>query len=254
MDAARVEQLVDPAQGPSSARRLSKSLDEAVARRVEFLTAYQDAAYAGRYRSMLERVREAEARLPASHGALAEAVARYYFKLLAYKDEYEVARLYTDGEFKKRVDEMFEGDYRMVFHLAPPLFAKRDPVTGELKKRSYGPWMFGAFGLLAKLKRLRGTPLDVFGYTAERRRERQLIADYEKLMDELLPNLSAAGYDTAVELASIPEQIRGFGHVKERHLAHAKKREADLLDAFRNPRPPSEPREHKRIDIAVVSG
>jgi indolepyruvate ferredoxin oxidoreductase len=173
--------------------------------------------------------------------ALTEAVVRYYFKLLAIKDEYEVARLYTDGEFVKRVAAQFEGDYKLHFHLAPPLMNKPDPVTGEARKSSYGPWMLGAFRGLAKMKGLRGSALDVFGKSAERRAERQLIADYEALLDELTPRPAAHNYAVAVELASIPEHIRGYGHVKERHLKAAKAREAGLIAAFRAPKPAPTP-------------
>ncbi len=249
LDPVRVEELVagDPAAMP--ARRLSASLDETIERRVQYLRAYQDDAYAARYERMLERVREAERRIPAALSRLTAAAARGYFKLLAYKDEYEVARLYTDGAFKARLSELFEGDTRMRFHLAPPLFARRDPVSGALKKTTYGPWMFGALGLLAKLKRLRGTRFDPFGYTRERRAERRLIAEYEAMMEELLVGLSPAQFGIAVELAALPDQIRGFGHVKERHIGHAKRREAELLQAFRRTGEPLA----ERADAAVMA-
>jgi indolepyruvate ferredoxin oxidoreductase len=210
-----------------------------IARRAEFLTAYQDTAYATRYTDFVAKLRAAEAQKLPEKTALTEAVARYYFKLLAVKDEYEVARLYTDGEFAKRVAAQFEGDYKLRFHLAPPLTNKPDPKTGEPKKSSYGPWMMSAFRLLAKMKGLRGTALDVFGKSAERKLERQLITDYEALIEELLPRLAAHNHALAVELASIPEQIRGYGHVKERHLKAAKAKEAELVAAFRAARPAS---------------
>jgi indolepyruvate ferredoxin oxidoreductase len=165
----------------------------------------------------------------------ADAVARYAYKLMAYKDEYEVARLYTNGDFRTALEEQFEGDYRLVFHLAPPLLARRDPKTGELQKRAFGPWVFTAFKILATLKRLRGTPLDIFGYSAERRTERRLIAEYEAMVEELCGALSPANHGVATELARLPEQIRGYGHVKEKHLKAAKAREAELRAAFRNP-------------------
>ncbi|MFQ5468404.1 MAG: DUF6537 domain-containing protein, partial [Kiloniellaceae bacterium] len=198
---------------------------------------YQDAAYAARYKALVERARAAEsAHTPGRADAdLTAAVARYYFKLLAYKDEYEVARLYTDGAFLARLRAQFEGDYKLRFHLAPPLVAARDPQTGHLKKRTYGPWTLSAFKVLARLRRLRGTPLDPFGRTAERRAERRLIADYETLIDELLSGLSPETLALAVELASIPEHIRGYGHIKERHMTEAKARESELLAAFRQP-------------------
>jgi len=228
----RVVKLAIPEAKPES-QRLSTSLDETVARRVEFLTGYQDAAYARLYSDFVARVRAAEAQKVPGRTALAEAVARYYFKLLAIKDEYEVARLFTETDFTKRVAAQFEGDYKLVFHLAPPLVNKPDPDTGEPRKSSYGPWMMGAFRVLAKMRRLRGTALDIFGRTAERRMERQLIADYETLIEELLASLGAHNHAIAVEIASIPEQIRGYGHVKDRHLRAAKEKEAKLVAAFR---------------------
>ncbi|MGE8232699.1 MAG: DUF6537 domain-containing protein, partial [Stenotrophomonas sp.] len=214
---------------------LSRSLDELIARRSSFLTDYQDAAYANRYRTLIDAVRKAEQQAIPSSTALSEAAARYFFKLMAYKDEYEVARLYTSGDFAKRVAEKFEGDYQVRFHLAPPLFAKRDE-HGQLQKKEYGPWMFKAFGLLAKFKGLRGGRFDVFGYTEERRSERQLIADYEKTLQELISGLDARRLALAVDIASIPEHIRGYGHVKEAHLHEAKAREAALLATWRNPK------------------
>jgi indolepyruvate ferredoxin oxidoreductase len=158
---------------------------------------------------------------------------------MAYKDEYEVARLYTDGTFLKQVANELGGEnLRFEFHLAPPLIAPRDPATGELRKMSFGPWMMHAFGVLAKLKFLRGTPFDIFGYSEERRTERKLIADYEAMLDEILSKLNADNHPLAVGLAAIPEKIRGFGHVKERHLAVAKADEAALLEQFRSGQPP----------------
>ena len=233
VDQAAVERLIAAKPGVTSSATMSRSLDEMVARRVEFLTEYQDAAYAQRYKSLVERVRAAEARTGQS--GLTEAVARYYFKLLAYKDEYEVARLYTDGKFHDKVASMFEGDYKLHFHLAPPLFAKRNAETGELIKSEYGGWAFAAFKLLAKLKFLRGGAFDIFGYTKERRTERELIGNYEKMIDELLPALSTVNHSLAVRIASIPEDIRGFGHVKERNLELALAKQVDLLDQFRSP-------------------
>ncbi|WP_367344692.1 indolepyruvate ferredoxin oxidoreductase family protein [Stenotrophomonas bentonitica] len=219
---------------PLDDERLSRSLDELVERRVHFLTEYQDAAYAARYRALVDRVRSVEWD-KAGSTALTETVARYYFKLMAYKDEYEVARLYTSGEFQRRLQQQFEGDFEVRFHLAPPLFAKKD-AQGRLIKQEYGPWMLKAFGLLAKLKFLRGGTFDVFGRTEERRGERQLIADYEQTVGLLLDGLSDDRVALAVEIASIPEHIRGYGHVKEAHLHKAKAREAVLLAQWRNPK------------------
>jgi indolepyruvate ferredoxin oxidoreductase len=159
-------------------------------------------------------------------------VARYLFKLMAYKDEYEVARLYTDGSFDRELRKRFKGG-TLTFHLAPPLLAKRDPVTGVPRKMTFGPWMKRAFGVLAWLKFLRGTRFDLFGHTHERRRERALVGEYRSMIDELLASLSPKNLALATEIAAIPEQIRGFGHVKERHLKLAKARESELLSAFR---------------------
>jgi indolepyruvate ferredoxin oxidoreductase len=214
------------------------SLEDIVTLRIRQLTAYQNAAYARRYKDLVVRVQRAEAERARGASGLAETVARYYFKLLAYKDEYEVARLYTDGAFLKAVRDQFEGDYTLKLHLAPPLFAKRDPATGELQKQEFGPWMLKAFGLLASLKGLRGTPFDPFGYTAERRQERQLIAEYEAVMAELLAGLNSDNHALAVAIAAIPEHIRGYGHVKEAHLAKARTEQDALLRAFRDPDAP----------------
>jgi indolepyruvate ferredoxin oxidoreductase len=234
VDLAAVERLIGPKTDTVKTTRLSQTLDETIERRVEFLTGYQDAAYANRYRSLVERVRDAEAKIR-GHGGLAEAVARYYFKLLAYKDEYEVARLYTDGSFQQKVASMFEGDYKLRFHLAPPLLAKRHSETGELTKLEYRAWVFGAFKVLAKLKFLRGGSLDVFGYTKERRTERQLISEYENTIDELLADLSSGNHALAVRIASIPEDVRGYGHVKERNIEQAKAKQSELVALFKSP-------------------
>jgi indolepyruvate ferredoxin oxidoreductase len=243
----RVVKLAIPEAKPDS-QRLSASLDELIARRVEFLTAYQNAAYAKLYSDFVAKVRAGEQQKVSGRIGLTEAVARCYFKLLAIKDEYEVARLYTETDFQKRVAAQFEGDYKLVFHLAPPVFNKPDPETGEAKKSQYGPWMMSAFRVLAKMRRLRGTALDVFGRTAERRMERRLIIDYEALVNEILTTLAAHNHAIAVEIASIPEHIRGYGHVKERHLAAAKAKEAALVAKYRDAR--TEPAA-QRVEIAA---
>jgi indolepyruvate ferredoxin oxidoreductase len=235
-DLARVERVAIPAEVVPITQHLSRSVDEAIARRVDFLTEYQDAKYAARYRALVDRVREVEA-AQGLGTKLGEAVVRYYFKLMAYKDEYEVARLYARVDFMQRVNATFEGDFSLKFHLAPPALNKPDPATGIAKKSEFGPWVLTAFKVLAKLKGLRGTALDVFGRTEERRIERQLIVDYEKTIDELLARLRRENYSTAVAIASIPEEIRGYGHVKAQHLAAAKAKEAELLAAFRSPAP-----------------
>ena len=232
-DPEGVREIVAPLRQPTRARELSQSFDEIVKRRLEFLTAYQDAAYAEAWRARVMRVAEAErAKAPGKSG-LAEAVARYLFKLMAVKDEYEVARLYTDGSFLKQVEATFEGDLRFEFHLAAPILGRKD-ASGLPKKTSFGPWMMKAFRLLAALKGLRGGVFDIFGYTQERRAERRLLQDYEILTEEIIGSLTPANHAAAVALASIPEKIRGFGHVKERHIKAAKAEEAALLEQYRN--------------------
>jgi indolepyruvate ferredoxin oxidoreductase len=237
VDLAAVEAAAAPGREPES-RHLSQSLEEIVERRVAFLTGYQDAAYAARYRALVERAQAAEAERAPGRSGLAEAVARSYFKLLAVKDEYEVARLFTAPEFMEKLKAQFEGDFTLSFHLAPPLVA-RDPATGQLKKREYGPWMMRAFKLLARLKGLRGTAFDIFGRTAERKAERRLIADYEAMVEEIIGGLGRANHELAVELASIPEQIRGFGHIKEASIEAAEVHKEQVLKAFRAA-PPAE--------------
>jgi len=234
-DRAAVEKLVAPITAPSGVERLSSSLEEIIARRVDQLSRYQNAAYAERYSRLVETVRKAEADKAPGKQGLTEAVARYLYKLMAYKDEYEVARLYTDGNFLKQVAKTFDGqDLRFEFHLAPPLLARPDPTTGVPRKMSFGPWMMTAYKVLASLRGLRGTAFDIFGYTHERKTERQLIKDYEAMMAEIVARLTPDNHALAVGLASIPEKIRGFGHVKARHLAVAKKEEAALLAEFRS--------------------
>ncbi len=228
-----VEKLVTPAQVVELRKR--ETLESIVARRVEFLTAYQNAAYADAYRDYLEKVRAAEAAL--GRTTLSEAVARNLFKLMAYKDEYEVARLHAETGFRERIAAMFEGDFQVHYHLAPPLLAKRNE-KGELVKRKYGPAMIGAFRVLARLKGLRGTALDIFGRTEERRTERALIGEYRASIDQVLAGLNAGNHALAVDIARIPDQIKGFGHVKARNLAAARVQWQQLLQQWQQPAAP----------------
>ncbi|MFP5466109.1 MAG: indolepyruvate ferredoxin oxidoreductase family protein [Gammaproteobacteria bacterium] len=216
-----------------------ETVDNLLARRVEFLTGYQNAAYAGQYELLVRKVQQAEAALGKT--ALTEAVARYLFKLMAYKDEYEVARLHTDPAFQAKLAEQFEGNYELRLHLAPPLFAKKND-KGELIKQQYGPWMLKAMGVLAKFKGLRGTALDLFGRTEERRMERALIVQYREDIERLLTGLSADNHALALDIACLPEQIRGFGHVKERHYQAAQSRRQQLLAQW--PHPATAPNRH----------
>jgi indolepyruvate ferredoxin oxidoreductase len=231
-DRAAVERLVTPADNVVPFAKLPKTLDEVVAVRMQHLTGYQNAALADRYKALVEKVRAAEQKTGGS--GLAEAVARSYAKLLAYKDEYEVARLFAETTFQAEVARQFEGDYRLKFHLAPPMFARRDPRTGHLIKREFGGWMLPAFRALAKLRFLRGTAFDPFGYTAERKIERALIGEYESLIDELLAGLTVEKHALAVRLASVPDDIKGYGHVKDANLEKARRKQAGLLNQWRN--------------------
>jgi indolepyruvate ferredoxin oxidoreductase len=209
-----------------------QGLPELVARRVAFLTDYQNAAYAKRYESFVNRVQQAESALGKT--LLTQAVAKSLFKLMAYKDEYEVARLHTDRSFLDKVGAMFEGDFKLNYHLAPPMIAKQND-KGELQKQKFGPWMLTGFKLLARLKGLRGTALDPFGRTEERRMERALIAQYEASIEEVLRTLDADNHAAALDIARIPELIKGYGHVKARHVEAAQQQWSAATAAFRQP-------------------
>jgi indolepyruvate ferredoxin oxidoreductase len=232
VDLARVTRIATPTQ--AIVVQMPQSLDTVINKRVEFLTAYQDAAYAARYAELVARVRSAEA-AQGLGTRLSTAVAKYYFKLMAYKDEYEVARLYTDGRFVEQLKSQFEGDFSLKFNLAPPLFAKKDG-KGRLVKAEFGSWMWSAFKLLAKFKGVRGGAFDVFGYSEERKMERALIIEYREMVEGLLAGLNADNLATAVDLANLPEQVRGFGHVKEAAVAKFRAEKARLLAAHKQQR------------------
>ena len=232
---ATVEGIAAPLMPQVQGGGEDQTLEQKIARRVEFLTAYQDAAYAARYSRLVDQAKIAERDKAPGLDGLVEAVALNFFRLMAYKDEYEVARLYTDGRFMEQVNQQFEGDFSLRLHMAPPLIARRDPDSGELQKREFGPWMLKVLPLLARLRGLRGTAWDIFGRTAERRMERQLIADYEATMAEVMAALNHDNFAMAVRIAEVPDRIRGFGHVKEKALALAKRAEAEMLELYRAP-------------------
>ncbi len=223
--------LARPGEGSQVIQFVKKpNLAEMVAQRVDFLTSYQDAAYAARYKAFVETVQAAETKMGGT--ALSEAVARYLFKLMAYKDEYEVARLHTEAAFTAKIAGMFEGDYKLVHHLAPPLLAKKNDKD-ELVKQAFGPWVRSAFGLLARLKGLRGGALDVFGKSEERKIERALITEYQDCITELLKSLNAGNRALAAEIARLPEEIRGYGHVKQRHIQAVRPKWDQLMQRWR---------------------
>ncbi|MES2878093.1 MAG: indolepyruvate ferredoxin oxidoreductase family protein [Pseudomonadota bacterium] len=242
-DPAAFEKRLNPGQVVAFTKRTA--LNDAIAKRVEFLTGYQNAAYAESYQAFVQKVRAVDESVGEKNLALTEAVARYLFKLMAYKDEYEVARLHTDTAFHSKINAMFEGDFKLHYHLAAPLLAKKND-KGELQKQQFGPALLTVFKVLARLKGLRGTALDIFGYTEERRQERALIDEYRASIDELLDVLSStapaerdpARYQMALDVARIPEQIRGFGHVKARHLTAARQNWQAQLAQFRSPQAP----------------
>jgi indolepyruvate ferredoxin oxidoreductase len=225
-DARAVEDFLE------GGKSLARTLDEVIDRRAAFLTDYQDAAYAARYKSHLDRVRKAEQDMAPGSTALSEAVARNLFKLMAYKDEYEVARLYTDGQFEKNLRAQFEGDFKLSFHMAPPILARTDPDTGLPRKRRFGGWMKPVMKVLARGKGLRGSAFDPFGYTAERKSERALISDYENLLDEIVTNLTPERFDIAIDLAGLPADVRGFGHVKDAHIKEMGTRKTALMERW----------------------
>ncbi len=233
-DGKRVSELTSSIVAGFGLKDPPEGLDELIQHRADVLRDYQNKSYVQRYLHLVERVRTLEIdRVPGST-EFTEAVASYYFKLLAYKDEYEVARLYTNGDFMHKIKGRFEGDYKLKLHLAPPLFSRRDAHSGEPVKTAYGAWILSAMNLLARFKFLRGTAFDPFGKTAERKMERRLIEEYEQTIEELLRGLSKKNHALAVEIARIPEQIRGYDLVKQKHVESAKSQKNELLNEFRS--------------------
>ncbi|WP_370298106.1 indolepyruvate ferredoxin oxidoreductase family protein [Pontibacterium sp.] len=228
--AVELEFVEQSAGGHKPAPELT--LDEQISRNTAFLTKYQDEAYAARYRELVNKVAGAEQALGEDSQALTEAVSKQLFRLMAYKDEYEVARLYTDSDFLKEVGETFEGDYRITFHMAPPLLARKQDAQGRPKKMTFGPWMLKALGTVAKMRKLRGTKLEIFGYHPDRKLERQLRDEYISQVETLVARLNAQNYQTSIKLAQIPDEIRGFGPVKEQAAKQARQQSEDLLAEF----------------------
>ena len=236
-------QVVDP-QGIAAAIQNVQSikveaplqnLDDIVAHRVGLLTEYQSAAYPARYRRLVETVAAAESKaMPAGDHELAKTVARNFARLMAYKDEYEVARLHSTTKIREELRSTFSGDVKLRYNLAPPLFSRRDS-QGHLIKREFGAWVGSLFSVLAQFKFLRGTPFDLFGYTAERQMERRLIDEYETMIKGLLSTLSTTNHATAIELAALPTHMRGFGHIKHENVEKVKKSEAALLQQYQHP-------------------
>jgi indolepyruvate ferredoxin oxidoreductase len=237
VDPVRLEALMQGQDAPHAPQtQEGMSLDEIIAHRTALLTDYQNAAYAERYRQLVAKVRDAAK--SGGHGeVLPRAVAINYAKLLAYKDEYEVARLFTDGSFEQLLRDQFDGEFKLSFNLAPPILGGAKDALGRPKKRAFGPWMMGVFKWLARMRFLRGTAFDVFGHSADRKLERELITAYEKDVADVLSHLSPTTLDTAVELLSLPDRIRGYGPVKEKAVDDVKARHAQLVADLANPPP-----------------
>ena len=232
-----VRALVEAAHAGVDDQAISPTLDDAVSRRSDFLTAYQSKRYARRYLKRIEALREAERRVSGAPGAVTQAAARGLFKLMAAKDEYEVARLYTDGSFLKQLSSEFGSWDRLEFHLAPPILGRKDEA-GRPRKSRFGPWMMTGFSVLSKLRFLRGTPLDPFARTEERKAERRVLAEYEATLDRVARELSAANSAAAAELLAYPEAIRGYGHVRAASMEKAAGKRAALLRRFEAPEAP----------------
>ena len=211
-----------------------KTLEELINHREKLLVQYQNTAYAKKYRHLVDIARQAEAQHSKGMSGFAENVARYYYKLLAYKDEYEVARLFSSPEFATELENQFEGDYTLRFYLAPPILARRNKLTGMPVKKRYGPWMMTALKFLARMKILRGTVLDPFAHSKDRKLERQLIEEYQTVIAETIQQLHPDNYRIAVEVAAYPETIRGYGHVKQKSVQETRERVAKLQVALRD--------------------
>jgi indolepyruvate ferredoxin oxidoreductase len=237
-DMESVEAVARALRPKSSARTFSQSLDEIIERRTAFLVDYQSEAYSRRYRDRVAAIRALEAERTPGAEDLTEAVARYLFKVMAAKDEFEVARLYTDGSFQKQLDENFEGDLKIDIHMAPNIpFLQRKNDFGGSRKWTFGPWMFKLLKLLASFRSMRGSWIDVTRFNPDRVAERKILADYEARLDEIAEKLAPHNHAAAVALARAPEKIRGFGHVKERHIEKAQAEAAGLLEQFRHAAP-----------------
>lgn len=231
-DSKALHALIGRDEKGEEKKKFADNAKDIIKIRSAFLQEYQNKKYAQKYEHFMKKIFDVDAHLKKDAQNLTSIVAKNYAKLLAYKDEYEVARLYTKGDFMKQIEDHFEGDYKLQFHLAPPLLAKKDKVTGHLQKKTYGSWMMRAFKILAGFKFLRGGVLDPFSYTQERKMERALIGEYETTLDYVLKHIKDNNYEIACAIANIPEEIRGFGHVKEEHLQKARLKQQKLLDQF----------------------
>ncbi|MEZ5757246.1 MAG: indolepyruvate ferredoxin oxidoreductase family protein [Emcibacteraceae bacterium] len=227
----RLQAFIAPMVKGAEGQKISTNVTDMIEKRTIMLEQYQDGALAEKYLKFMEKVRKTD------KGAIYEAVAKSYHKLLAIKDEYEVARLYTNGDFIKKLETQFDGNYKLKFHMAPPIFEKKDPVTGKIKKREFGPWMMAALKIVARLKFLRGGPFDIFGYSAERKMERALIREYEDLVQFILDKLNKDNYELCLKILELPLSYKGYGHVKDKNIQKAKIELKRLLNELENKTP-----------------
>lgn len=228
-----INQLITAENKSSTSPPLSLSIEQLISRRVDQLIQYQNKAYADRYLRVIENFRVLEQKLFPGHFILTEAVARGYYKLLAYKDEYEVARLFSDGQFIQNLNNQFEGNFKVNFHLAPPIFNSKHINSEDLPQKSqFGPWMLSVMTILSKFSFLRGTKFDPFGYSSDRKLDRDLISRYEDLLNFLIEKTNRENFTIAVELASLPDGIRGFGLIRHRFASRVKEQQELLMEKF----------------------
>jgi indolepyruvate ferredoxin oxidoreductase len=233
VDAEKVRRLAYPTASPATMP--PRTLDELTANRAEQLRAYRNEAYARRYLDVVQRVRQAENERAKGFDGLAMSVARQLYSVMAYKDEYEVARLFSSKEFRDQLNDTFEGDYRIEFNLAPPILSRPDRRTGRPGKIRFGPWMMGVFRMLSALRALRGTAFDIFGYSRERRAEKRMIDDYLADVELVIRSLNTGNHKLAMELLEWPETVRGFGDIKLAALEEAHTRRAALRSELESP-------------------
>jgi indolepyruvate ferredoxin oxidoreductase len=212
--------------------KIKNDFDEKFIDRYNFLIEYQNKKYADKYKELVDYVKKCEEKISVDIKNFSNAVAINYFKLMSYKDEYEIARLYSDNEFINKINETFEGNFKINYHLSPPIFSTKDKVTGYPLKINFGSWIMILFKFISMFKFLRGTYLDPFGYFKERKIERLLINSYKERILEICSKLTIENYALAVEIASTPDQIRGFGYIKEKNIEIAKRCEDKLMSAF----------------------
>jgi indolepyruvate ferredoxin oxidoreductase len=229
--------LLNTGQARVEEVKAEPSLDELINIRHKHLVNYQSRRWANRYTDMVKQVREAEEKLGETNNLLTRAVAQQLYRFMAFKDEYEVARLFAETDFMKEVNNTFEGDFKVHFHLAPPIMNRGTDAQGRPRKRQFGPWMFRVFKLLAKFRVLRGTPVDPFSYSSDRKMDRAQLKDYQQLVERIVSELDASNYDTFLQLAELGSEIRGYGPVREQAAEAVQEKHSQLIKALNTGRP-----------------